>query len=282
MLHWREPGGHGASKGSAASGRGRPQTPPWAPQSRAERAEQAERAEALALLLRALLALIVFVLAADVAGAVHIRQARQPPAQVDPAVIAPGPAGGATPHVGVGPLDGIDVPAYVSNRQLALQAAAGRRSAVVSLTAYLTEAAARTLLSGLDVDGFLVAARGGSPTVTQDLGAWAAAEQKAAADQQTALQQLIPTVSDPAFKADYRARLAELRVLLTSIDPRGTVVFGVVVRGPAPLLQALARTPAVRLVDVGVDAQKLQPAEIRGLRPEESAKVGTPETRPTK
>jgi hypothetical protein len=251
--------------------------PPRPPKSRVE---EAERAAALALFLRALLALIVFVLAADVASAVHIRRDRQRPASVDPAAVAPGPAG-PTPHTGVGPLDGIDAPAYVSDRALALQAATGRRSAVVSFGAYVTEAAARALLSGLDVDGFLVAARGGSPSVTADLGAWATAEHKAAADQQTALQQLIPTVSDPAFKADYRARLAEIRVLLTSIDPRGTVVFGAVVRGPVPVLQALARNPAVRLVDVGVDGLKLQPAETRGLRPEETTKVGTPETRPT-
>ncbi len=277
MLHWHEPGDHVASTSPATrvgAGAGTSRGTPGSP------AEQAERAEVLKLFVRAVLALIVFVLAADVAGAVHVRQGQRRPAPVDPAVVAPNSGGVA--HVGVGPQDGVDVAAYVTARQLALQVAGGQRSAVVSFSAYITEAAARVMLGGLEVDGFLVAARGGSPSVTTDLVAWSAAEQRAASDQLAAVQQLIPTVADPAYKADYRTRAAEIRVLLSSIDPRGAVVFAVVVRGPASSLQALARNPAVRLVDVGVDPQKLQPTEIRGLRPEEVDKVGLPPPRPTR
>lgn len=240
------------------------------------------RDEAVTLIVRSLAALIAFVFAADVASVVHIHRV-EGPASVDPAVVAKGARGSSTTSPlasGVGPPPGVEVIPYVVQRRTELNKASGRRVAVVSFTTYLNQTTARVTLGPVAVDSFLVAAPGGEPSDQTDLTGWAAAQRADATEQIGALQKILPTESDPAFRADYQSRIGELTRLLAALDPKGAVIFGAVVRGTVDQLRTVALSPAVRLVDLGADDRPLPGDQVRGIRPEETVRAGNPPTRP--
>jgi hypothetical protein len=64
------------------------------------------------------------------------------------------------------------------------------------------------------------------------------------------------------------------------VDPNGTVVFAVAVRGPAAELQALGKRPGVRLVDVGASSKAGDRIEYHGVRPEQTSTVDQNAPRP--
>jgi len=183
---------------------------------------------------------------------------------------------------GLGPPAGADVVSYGQKRKDALAAATGDRIAVVSFWSYTTEAKARALAGGAEIVGLLAAAPGGQPaTVTGTLAAWVTAQTAEARAERDELNKLIPTVDEARFKADYQARVAELARLINAIRPTGDLIFGLVVRAPAPALQALAAKAEIRIVDVGPSAEPEAKPVYRGLRPEEDSKANEPSTRPT-
>ena len=199
-----------------------------------------------------------------------------PPANPgDPAVIA-------LPRT-LGPLAGADVATYVASRHRALETADGEHAAVVSLVAYATEAEARSVLGPVSVRALMVAAPLGAPAVVRGpLAAWAGRERADVADQLRQFDQLLasPAAGDDQFVEQYRAEAARLTQRQHSIDPNGRVVFGAVVVGDAGHLRALAARPTVRLVDAAAGIALPPDAEIRGLRPEVTARAGDPATRP--
>ncbi len=182
----------------------------------------------------------------------------------------------------IGPGSGGDVGVYLDARKQALVVATGERTAVVSLDAYASEADARAKIGSLPVEALLAAAPGAHPSVvTNGLEAWARSQRQADEVERTEIRKLLPTVdeSDP-FKSFYESELDRLDAAIESASPTSSVVFGLVVRGPAETLKALATTPGIRLVDVAEAAAAKPDAVYRGLRPEETAKVGQPATRP--
>ena len=227
------------------------------------------------LVLRAVAALVVFVLAAGV-GLLAQR--------IDAGEDGPGPATTEEePSVSGGPLAGADVPSYVTSRSDALDRSSGRLVAVVSFDGYRAEAAARALVRGAEVRALLVAAPGGSPaTVTGGLEAWARAERSNVETERENLVRLVATTEDPAFAALYREDIARFDALLQRLDPRGPVVFGAVVEGDVEALRRVAARGGVRLVDVvgggGVSDDDVE--RLAGIRPEETARIGEPPTRP--
>ena len=133
------------------------------------------------------------------------------------------------------------------------------------------------------MEALLAAAPGAHPSVvTNGLEAWAKSQRQADEIERDEIRKLLPTVeeSDP-FKSFYESELVRLDTAIANVSPTSAVVFGLVVRGPAEALKALAATPGVRLVDVGEAAKPEPDAVFRGLRPEETAKVGQPATRPS-
>jgi hypothetical protein len=127
----------------------------------------------------------------------------------------------------------------------------------------------------------LVAPPGVAPAVvTTDLATWSKTQTDATRSEQDEIKKLLPTVDDPAFKTFYQSEIDRLTKALKNFAPDGSIVFGVVVRGPAAGLQALGARPEVRLVDVGEKAQADPKAVFRGLRPEETAKANDPALRP--
>ncbi len=182
----------------------------------------------------------------------------------------------------VGPAPGTELAGYVTARKAALAAVRDERVAVVSLAKYSTQAQAKTVVGATPIVSLLVAPPGTAPAVvTGDLAAWTRAQTAANTAEREEIKKLLPTVTDPAFKAFYTEEVARLDQALKSFAPDSAMVFGVVVRAPAAALQALGARAEVRLVDVAETASPPADAVYRGLRPEEVAKAGEPAMRPT-
>lgn len=174
-----------------------------------------------------------------------------------------------------------DLAPYLAARAKDLANAKGDRIAVISFRRYVTESEARSLSAGTTVTNLLAALPGGSPSVvTGSIGDWLNAQFSATRDERDQIRQLLPTVEDPQFQADYKARIDELDKIINAVDPNQPLVFGVVVRAPVSSLKALAKSAGVRLVDVGPSGAAAPDAVFRGLRPEETTSANAPPSRP--
>lgn len=181
----------------------------------------------------------------------------------------------------VGPAPATELPPYVTSRKAALAAVRDERVAVVSLAKYSTQAQVKTLLGATPIVSLLVAPPGSAPAVvTGDLAEWVKSQTAANIAERDEIKRLIPTVTDPAFKTFYTSEVARLDKALANFAPTSSMVFGVVVRGPAAALQALGAKADVRLVDVADTATPPAETVYRGLRPEEVARAGEPAMRP--
>jgi len=197
-----------------------------------------------------------------------------PPPEVETVTTLPAP-------FEIGPAPGTAIAGFVPARKTALAAARDERLAVVSFARYSTPAQTKTLLGALPVVGLLVAPPGLGPSVvTGDLATWLKTQSAATTSERDEIKKLIPTVDDPGFKAFYTSEVVRLDKALKSFAPDSALVFGAVVRGQAPALQALGARTEVRLVDVGETAVSPANAVFRGLRPEEVAKANEPALRP--
>ena len=180
----------------------------------------------------------------------------------------------------IGPLKGADLATYIKSRQKALAGVTGPRVAVVSLDHYTTEREARGAVGNTEVIALIAAAPGGEPSVVdRDLKTWADQQREAAKIERDEFQRLLPTVDSAEFKAQYQADIARLNALIDRVSPTGSVVFAVAVRAPAERLKKLAKSPGIRLVDVGSSDKLGEKPTYHGVRPEETSKAGEPTTR---
>jgi hypothetical protein len=256
--------------------------PPASPRARPARTRDGEVSERSARLTISLLAASFAVLVIGVVVFFTVRTLRQGD---DSPTVGPGgttPEDAARALGGIGPAPGAELGPYAATRKAALARASGDRVAVVSLNQYSTEASARALVGGVEVLALLAAPPGGQPSVvTGDIGDWVSAQTADARAERDEIQKLIPTVrGDPEFQSFYRSEVDRLNKLISAIRADGDLVFGVVVRGPAPALRELGNTPEVRLVDVGPGADPGPKPAYRGIRPEETDKANEPNTRP--
>jgi hypothetical protein len=181
----------------------------------------------------------------------------------------------------VGPAPGADLAPYHADRSAALAAAKGQRLAVVSFDAYRSEAAARSAVGQLEVRSLLAAVPGGAPSVVDGtLPAWLDQQMASTRSDRDEIQKLLPTVDDAQFRDFYKGEIDRLTKLIDAVKPDGALVFAVLVRGPATGLQALSRTPGVRLVDVTATSTLDPKASVRGVRPEEKDRADDPPNRP--
>ena len=165
----------------------------------------------------------------------------------------------------------------LEQRAAALASAEGRLDAVVSLTSYRDAQSVQRIAgrAGVDVVAVLAAAPGGPPELVEDsLAAWVERRRTEAAAERAALAELLPTV-DPAdpFAAAYAEDIAALDEELAALDAGGELLYGFTTTASADVLRALADRADVRMVDVGA-------VVALGLRPQETAVVGEPRTRP--
>ncbi|MBV8161669.1 MAG: hypothetical protein JO265_12165, partial [Acidimicrobiia bacterium] len=142
---------------------------------------------------------------------------------------------------------------------------------------------ARAAAGPLEVLALLAAPPGGTPSVvTGDMATWAQQQRVDASQQRDQTQELLKNgVDDPDYRTFYQQEVARLNKLVATIDPKGAVVFGLVVKGSSSELQALARHPGVRLVDVGPSAKVSDRTEYRGVRPEQTATINQTDPRPS-
>ena len=186
--------------------------------------------------------------------------------------------------VAIGPITGEPLASYAFMRNAALKQAAGRRAAVVSFNDYRAEGSAREALdSGGDVrvEGLLIAAPGGTPRHARDVVQWAEAERTQAREDKAEAERLLATVGDDQEYAKfYRDEIQRLERLV-NLQPGGKVVFGAVVIADVGALRKMADRDDVRLVDVGPSDKVPSLDRVRGIRPEETIKAGTPALRPT-
>jgi hypothetical protein len=181
----------------------------------------------------------------------------------------------------IGPVPGVELAAYTQRRQVALGRVQTTRVAAASFSQYITETEARRLLQGFDVKALLVAAPGGGPEVAHGaLEQWAAQARKDALDQKAQFESYLKDTKDPDFVKQYQAEVARLDKLSKTLAPGGPIVFGAVVVSDPSGLHRLATTTGVRLVDVAAASAVPSDSNIHGVRPEETAKAGTPVTRP--
>lgn len=180
----------------------------------------------------------------------------------------PGGDNDAASSGSVGPVVAGEVEPYLASRRDALAEAPADevRVAVVSFDAFLEPGEVDDLLAGVDVQ--LVQYR--LPERTPRPAEVEVADDGVAARLDTEIDQLVAEleqeeaevastlesgVEDPAFRADYEARLDELVALRNTLRSDPAIVFASVVRGPVEALRELARREAVRLVDLApVDA----------------------------
>jgi hypothetical protein len=187
----------------------------------------------------------------------------------------------ADPIDAIGPLAGDEVATYMQRRQVALDKVTTPRATVVSFTQYMTEADARRILQGYDLKGLMVAPPGGEADVVRGrLDQWAASARQDAADQKVQFQDYLKDTKDPDFVKQYQAEVVRLDRLEKSLSPGGAIVFGALLVADPASLHRLATTTGIRLVDVSATSHVPTDANIHGLRPEETAKAGTPLTRP--
>jgi hypothetical protein len=223
-------------------------------------------------------ALLVLVLGVGVAALIAQRRVDNK----EKAELLGGQAGTSGAVVSIGPLDGTVLADYLPERRAALDKASGQRAAVVSLDNYLTEPEARAAVGQLKVIALLAAPPGAAPSVaTGDMAAWAQQQKAQATQERDGDQEYLKNgVDDPDYRAFYQSEVTRLNRVLGGIDPKGKVVFGVVVSGPAADLQALTKKAGVRLVDVAPSDKVDDRTEYRGIRPDQTTTVNQHDPRP--
>jgi hypothetical protein len=244
-----------------------------------EGAESAELSEEQArrLVLLAAAALVVFLFAAGIAAAAAHKD------RASPSVDGGGgsSAGPAEVSTSTGPLPGTDLASYVAGRADALAKAKGEWAAVVSFTGYLNERDGRARLADVEVRALLVAPAGAAgEAVSGDLGEWAQKAKKDAQDEKANLKSMAASTEDKDFKDQFQADIARLDKLLAAVDAKGAIVFGAVVVGQAGDLKALGGADGVRLVDLIGRRVPAALTGVRGVRPDETVRAGTPANRP--
>ena len=187
----------------------------------------------------------------------------------------------ADPIDAIGPVPGVELATYTQRRQVALGKVTTPRATAVSFAQYMTEADARRLLQGFEVKALLVAPPGGEADVVHgSLAAWAVSARQDAAGQKVQFQDYLKDTKDPDFVRQYQAEVVRLDKLEKTLEPGGPIVFGAVLVADPAGLRRLSTTTGVRLVDVAATAHIPADTNIIGLRPEETAKAGTPLTGP--
>jgi hypothetical protein len=181
----------------------------------------------------------------------------------------------------IGPLKGADLKNYLKSRGKALADAKTPRVAVVSLDRYTTEREARASVGNSEILNLIAATPGGMPSVVErDLKTWADREREEAKVERDGFKSQIPTVDDAVTRKQFEDDVQRLTSLIDRVSPTGPVVFAVVIRAPAERLRELAKSPGMRLVDVGSSDKLGEKPTYHGIRPEETTDAGEPATRP--
>lgn len=236
---------------------------------------------------RGLVAFLVVALA-FAATTVHFQrypvlQERARQAAEDQGVPADGEEGvpggdGDAPTGAVGPLVGAQVEPYLASRTEVLAAAGEEEQvAVVSFATFLEPAEADELLDGLEVHlvQYRLPERTPRPAEVEVEGDVDGALQSRVdelvtelrAEEEEVASTLESGVEDEDFRADYEARLDELRGLRNTLTSDPAIAFAVVVTGPVDELRSLADDERVRVVDLAPAETAVDGTAFYGVLP---------------
>lgn len=191
---------------------------------------------------------------------------------------------GGTPAVG--PLNGARVDAYLTDRRQALTAAdaQGTGTAVLSFTDFLQPGEVVSVVGEAEVHRIQYRLPERTPrpaeieiddgdvaTAVEDTVDRLIAELRAEEDEVAST--LESGVEDEAFRADYQARLDELKGLRNTLTSDPAIVFAVVVEAPVSDLRQLADHEAVRLVDLAPAEVETDVTAFFGLLPSDQDRV---------
>jgi hypothetical protein len=191
----------------------------------------------------------------------------------------PGGGNDDAPAASVGPLVGAQVEPYLASRDDALEAATAdeERVAVVSFASFLEPAEAEDVADDLEVHlvQYRLPERTPRPAeVEVDDGIAASLGERVAelvgelrAEGDEVASTLESGVEDEDFRADYEARLDELRGLRNTLTSDPAIAFAVVVTGPVDALRALADDERVRVVDLAPPDTPVDSTTFHGVLP---------------
>jgi len=190
-------------------------------------------------------------------------------------------AGGGAPVEEIGPAQGLDLSAYIVERNAELTAASNERLAVISLRRYSVEPAARAIVAGkATVLALIAAPPGGEGSIVDvPLPVWVQKQKDGATTERQELLKQLATTDNAEFAGAFRADVDRLAKLIKTIRPDMALVFALVVRAPAEALRSLSHDPAVRLVDVGSSDKPAPQVRYTGVKPEETSKSEEPRYR---
>lgn len=186
----------------------------------------------------------------------------------------------------VGPLAGARVDPYLDERRAALAATEeGQRTAVVSFTEFLAPEEVVEVVGDARVHlaQYRLPERTPRPAELEvgDEGLVAAVEGTIAslvADLRVEEDEVASTlesgVEDEAFRADYEARLDELKGLRNTLSSDPAIVFAVVVTAPVAELREMADDAAVRLVDLAPIETEVASTTFFGVLPGDRDRFG--------
>lgn len=202
----------------------------------------------------------------------------------------------ATPRAVVGPGGGVLIDAYVRSRRGALREFESERPhatarAVVSFDRYRTSGEVERLLDQHDLRAVRLLTRiplagfkdrslvVGTKAIQQALIAVTGTEaQSEIRDELGELTKLIPTVDQPEFKRVYEQDAANHRRALEMLKGDPAIIYAVYVEGSVADLMGIARSAAVRLVDLAPNGASAN-VSLFGLHPEDETKTGSGPTR---
>jgi hypothetical protein len=177
-----------------------------------------------------------------------------------------------------GPIIGARVDPYLDARQGELADADGDevRFAVISFDDFVAPERAQELVGGLTLlrVQYQLPEREPRPEETlltgdlaDELGLFLADLVATLREEEQETASMIDTTEDPDFRADFEARVDELRGLRNTLmqDPR--IVFALVVRGTVTDLRPLGQEPGVRLVDLVPRDADIDALRLHGILP---------------
>lgn len=187
----------------------------------------------------------------------------------------------------VGPVVDARVEPYLADRrgELADSEDGQERTAVVSFTTFLEPGEVGTILGDVQVHRiqYRLPERTPRPTEMEVVDDDVVATVNDAIDELVAelrveeaevASTLESGVEDEAFRADYEARLDELKGLRNTLTANPAIVFAAVVTAPVGDLKAIARDDEVRLVDLAPEGTEPATTAFFGVLPTDHERFG--------
>jgi hypothetical protein len=228
--------------------------------------------------------LVAFVTVLVLFGAGLVQFERYPELRAQESQVEPTPVADATEPMDAGdgtmfgPVIGARVDPYLEARQRELDAADADevRFALISFDNFVTPERAEELAVGVDLlrVQYQLPEREPRPEETlltgdlaDELGLFLADLIDTLREEEQQTASMIETTEDPDFRADFEARVDELRGLRNTLQQDPRIVFALVVRGTVADLRQVGQDADVRLVDLVPRDADIDALRLHGILP---------------